>query len=592
MTFNGTTATVTSWSATSIVATVPTGATTGNVVVNASGVNSNGASFTVFGTPSITSVSPTSGAVGASVTITGTNFGATQGTGSVTFNGTTATVTSWSATSIVATVPTGATTGNVVVNASGVNSNGISFTVQSVAFVATGGQMAASRYGQTATQLTTGQILVTGGMSSSGVVSSADLYSLASQFFAPATPMNVARWLHTATLLNDGTVLVAGGSDLANKETLDSAEIYNPTAGTFTLLTNTLNTARVGHTATLLNNGQVLLVGGYDPDTGLIADAELYDPPTQTFIDLGDTNAPRYEHTATMLQNGHVLIAGGDRDPTPSAALNTAEIFDLPSQTFIPVPVPMTSPREGHAAVQLNNGQVLITGGDNPPAGSLNSAEIYDPPSNTFIAVSSTMTAPRVSQVLNVLNGGNVLITGGATDSGGSSTALNTAELYNAASQTFTAVSNMAGVREHQTASLLNDGTVLVAGGTDGTNIFNTAELYMPSQLNGLASIAITPATSSIGVGAQQLFTAVGTFNDNSTQTLSSVLWSSSSAATAPISGDATNPGVAATAAQGTTTITASAAGVNSSATLTVTAPTLVSITLSPQDATVPLAGC
>ena len=129
--FNGTTATsITSWSATSIVATVPTGATTGNVVVNGSGVNSNGVSFTVLAAPSITSLSPTSGAVSASVTITGTNFGATQGSGSVSFNGTTAaSITSWSAASIVAIVPTGATTGNVVVNASGVNSNGVSFTV-------------------------------------------------------------------------------------------------------------------------------------------------------------------------------------------------------------------------------------------------------------------------------------------------------------------------------------------------------------------------------------------------------------------------------------------------------------------------------
>ncbi len=129
--FNGTAATsITSWSATSIVATVPTGATTGNVVVTVSGVASNGSSFTVVAAPSITSLSPTSGAVGASVTITGTNFGATQGTSTVAFNGTTATsITSWGATSIVATVPTGATTGNVVVHASGVNSNGVAFTV-------------------------------------------------------------------------------------------------------------------------------------------------------------------------------------------------------------------------------------------------------------------------------------------------------------------------------------------------------------------------------------------------------------------------------------------------------------------------------
>ena len=100
------------------------------MVVTVSGVASNGSAFTVVSPPSITSLSPTSGAVGASVTITGTNFGATQGTSTVKFNTTTATtITSWSTTSIVAKVPTGATTGNVVVHASGVDSNGKAFTV-------------------------------------------------------------------------------------------------------------------------------------------------------------------------------------------------------------------------------------------------------------------------------------------------------------------------------------------------------------------------------------------------------------------------------------------------------------------------------
>ena len=127
--FNVTTATVTSWSAASIAVTVPSGATTGNVVVNASGVNTNGIAFTVLPTPTISSLSVTSGAVGAAVTISGSNLGSTQGSGSVSFNGSAAVVTSWSATSVAVTVPSGATTGNVVVNASGVNTNGIAFTV-------------------------------------------------------------------------------------------------------------------------------------------------------------------------------------------------------------------------------------------------------------------------------------------------------------------------------------------------------------------------------------------------------------------------------------------------------------------------------
>src|SRR6266480_2469334 len=129
--FNGTSATtITNWGASSVTATVPTGATSGNVVVTAAGgVASAGVTFTVVPTPSITNLSATSGAVGTQVTITGTNFGVSQGTSTVTFNGTAATPTSWSATSVAVPVPSGATTGNVVVSVSGVSSNGISFTV-------------------------------------------------------------------------------------------------------------------------------------------------------------------------------------------------------------------------------------------------------------------------------------------------------------------------------------------------------------------------------------------------------------------------------------------------------------------------------
>ena len=128
--FNGTTATPTSWSNTSIVAPVPSGATSGNVTVTVGGQLSNGLAFTVtIPVPSITSLSPASGPVGTSVTISGANFGATQGASTVSFNGATATPTSWSNTSIVAPVPVGVTTGSVIVTVGGQASNGIVFTI-------------------------------------------------------------------------------------------------------------------------------------------------------------------------------------------------------------------------------------------------------------------------------------------------------------------------------------------------------------------------------------------------------------------------------------------------------------------------------
>jgi hypothetical protein len=127
LTFNGVAAAPTSWSATSIVAPVPAAATTGPVLVTVQGIPSNSVTFTVK--PKINSLSPTSGSVGTGVTISGTTFGATQGTSTVTFNGTAATPTSWSATSITVPVPAGATTGPVIVTVNGSPSNGATFTV-------------------------------------------------------------------------------------------------------------------------------------------------------------------------------------------------------------------------------------------------------------------------------------------------------------------------------------------------------------------------------------------------------------------------------------------------------------------------------
>jgi len=132
VTFNGTVAAPTNWSATSIVTPVPVGAKTGNVVVTVGGQASNGFVFTVSAPgPNISNVAPNPAAVGTSVTITGMNFGATQGTSTVTFNGTVAAPTNWSATSIVTPVPVGATSGPVVVTVGGQASNGFSFTVGS-----------------------------------------------------------------------------------------------------------------------------------------------------------------------------------------------------------------------------------------------------------------------------------------------------------------------------------------------------------------------------------------------------------------------------------------------------------------------------
>lgn len=127
--FNGTTATPTSWSNTQIVAPVPSGATTGPIVVTVGTMTSNGVNFTVGTPPTIYYTSPITGPVGTSVTIVGTYFGSSQGSSTIAFNGTPATPTSWSSTQIIAPVPAGATTGPIAMTVGGVASNNANFTV-------------------------------------------------------------------------------------------------------------------------------------------------------------------------------------------------------------------------------------------------------------------------------------------------------------------------------------------------------------------------------------------------------------------------------------------------------------------------------
>ena len=144
--------------------------------------------------------------------------------------------------------------------------------------------------------------------------------------------MNAQRYEYTATLLQNGQVLVAGGVDDFNRPRA-SAELYNPSTGTWTT-TGSMQTGRSFHTATLLPNGQVLVAGGQpSADLGCpndTASAELYNPATGAWSTTGSLNQARDEHTATLLTNGQVLVAGGEfnePDCVSTTFLNSAELY-------------------------------------------------------------------------------------------------------------------------------------------------------------------------------------------------------------------------------------------------------------------------
>jgi len=300
------------------------------------------------------------------------------------------------------------------------------FDPRTAAFTSAG---TSSRDSHTATLLPSGQVLLAGGESSPcppcNTTASAQLYDPNSGRFQPTGSMSVERESHTATLLKDGRVLILGGLRTADGgfhwETLRTAEIYDPATGTFSA-SGSMNEARVFHAATLLADGRALITGGLSNKS-----AEIYDPGTGSFKSAGAMMRGRYWHTATLLPDGRVLLTGGLRDAT-------AEVYDPVTASFTPTGS-MLVPRALHSATLLPNGGVLIAGGngfaDTPAGGATATAEVYDPQKGSFIRTADLAQA-RFWHTATLLPDLRVLLVGGADSSDGLRiTPLNSAEIYN-----------------------------------------------------------------------------------------------------------------------------------------------------------------
>jgi hypothetical protein len=245
-------------------------------------------------------------------------------------------------------------------------------------------------------------------------------------------------------------------SNIMKATTVTNTITAGPTIGT--------GQDRAGATATLLQNGMVLIAGGSSTSSSVRADAVLYNPTTDTFSTLASKmSASREFATATLLANGKVLIAGGLDAPGPSPITQTTDLFDPTTDTFTQGPS-MSSAREHAAAVALSNGTVLIAGGDSgSSANALSTTDIYDPATNTFNSGGGpAMNHPRTQLMATTLYTGDALFAGG--DSEGTSDS--TAELYILKNATFSNPIAMAnGGRQAGTATLLPTGNVLIAGG-------------------------------------------------------------------------------------------------------------------------------
>jgi N-acetylneuraminic acid mutarotase len=302
----------------------------------------------------------------------------------------------------------------------------------------------------------------------------------------PTGSLNIPRSGHTATLLANGKMLVVGGYDNPNNR-LNSAELYDPASGRWSI-TGSLNTPRAGHTATLLSDGKVLVAGGHTfPNS-----TELYDPATGTWSVTGSLNIARYGHTATLLPDGRLLVAGGITGHAPSTFYtNSVEVFD-PATASWTFTGGLTTARAIHTATRLQNGKILVVGGTNDTIGfpvqaeGISSAELYDSATETW-SITGSLNVARNSHTATLLPNGKVLAAGGWFT--------NSAELYDPATGTWnsTGALHTLSVGGH-TATLLRNGQVLLTGGWSGFSPISDAQPYDPATGNWRATTSLSTA--------------------------------------------------------------------------------------------------
>jgi hypothetical protein len=347
---------------------------------------------------------------------------------------------------------------------------------QSAGMFTSTGNMITSRVFHRATLLFSGKVLIAGGDNSS----SAELYDPSTGTFTATSNMTTLRAVYSATLLPNGRVLLTG----ASRDRPLSAELYDPSTGTFTA---TGEMIAPGAFATLLSSGKVLFLG--------FRTAQLYDPDTGTFVATGPYagDGGTGVYAASLLADGQVLIAG---NVNGNYEVQRNEIYNPSTGTFTLTGALQNVPVYGGAlnfsvfeppAILLMNGKVLFVGANNDDftATGVANAEIYDSSSGGFTVVGN-MTTARLNPTLTLLPDGTILISGSQITGSNGGSALASAELFDPGTGTFSATGDMVTPRFGHTATLLADGTVLVAGGTANANGGSPgarAEIYHPDVL-------------------------------------------------------------------------------------------------------------
>jgi hypothetical protein len=271
--------------------------------------------------------------------------------------------------------------------------------------------------------------------------------------------MHEYRASHTATLLQNGKVLISGGfkkgPDRHSQVYSNTSEIFDPQSHAFTMSAS-MKVERCAHTATLMPDGDVLVTGGTNGES--LASAELYHSKTGTWEKLPDMKAARSGHQAVLLSNKEVLIIGGSKSPE-----TFAEVFNYQSKQFEKA-IPATRNLSGPAVALLSNGKVLIAGGDinNQP---VDVALVYDPKAGSFSETGKMGIVRRKSSIA-LLQNGNALIVGGSNNRDWKGRYTST-EIYDVKKNEFSRGPelNFERFKLMNGVLTLKDGSILVTGG-------------------------------------------------------------------------------------------------------------------------------
>ncbi|HEY3874935.1 MAG TPA: kelch repeat-containing protein [Candidatus Kapabacteria bacterium] len=365
-----------------------------------------------------------------------------------------------------------------------------------------------------------------GGADASGFpLAACELYDPATAVWTLAAPMQVGRERHTVTQLADGRLVSIGGNtsmDYDMSQPTGSIEIYDFASNTW-LNGGSLALARQNHTATLLNDGTILITGGYD-GSNVLTSCEIYDPSTQTCHTVAPMLLARHDHSATLLPDGRVLVVGGRDGGSGSDYFSESEIYDPVSNTWNATGS-MNQSRIKGSLVTFSDGTVLASGGRNSPSTCAPGSEILFGDYSTW-ASTSAMMEPATWNGSSLLAGDRFLVTGGLIDdvTGTSFTGdmTPTCEWYDKPNQRWFFAPQLNIQRSyhgqcllHQTVnSSLPEDMILVAGGITGDYSFtqtsevldvtdhalltyeampqNFAAVTAPNAPNSIASIKIS----------------------------------------------------------------------------------------------------